>query len=402
MGKKPDTFDIQNMYQSAVTLHQQGKTARAINLYYQVLEHVPHVAGIYYNIGLAWFELDRFDEAVEAYQSAADLNPEDSDIFYNLGLACKMNKQYDDAESAYLKALDLAEDQSDILYNLGCCYQDAGHVEQACIVFEQLLHIKPDHLSALNNLAYLHHLQKNFDRARELYGHVLKLDPSRQSAQFMHAILSGENEEAPPAEYIRELFDRYSKHFEDNLIKDLEYNTYCILRQAIESIPGKKNLFEHGLDLGCGTGLAGEAFHSVCEKLTGIDLSQNMLDEAAGKNLYTYLHCMDVIDFFRQTGHSYDLIIAADVLPYIGALEPLFEEIDQCVTSDALFCLSSEGTDEPGWELQHTGRYAHNADHIARVASQNNWKVLERFPANIRKEHDAWIKGTIFVFGRKR
>lgn len=402
MGKKQDSFDIQNMYQSAVTLHQQGETTRAINLYYQVLEHIPAAAEIYYNIGLAWFENDRYEEAIESYKLAAELNPQDSDIFYNLGLACKMNKQYDDAENAYLRALELAEDDRDILYNLGCCYQDAGLIEQACIVFEQLLQNVPDHLSALNNLAYLQHLQENFDYARELYGRVLELDSGRQSAQFMYATLSGENEQAPPPEYVRELFDQYSEHFEENLVKDLEYNTYCILRQAIEGLARKKNMYENGLDLGCGTGLAGETFHPICAKLTGIDLSQNMLNQAAEKKLYNYLYCSDILEFLGQTDKSYDLFIAADMLPYLGTLEPLFAAINKSATREALFCLSSEWTTKPEWELQLTGRYAHNPDYITQIASRNSWAVLERFPANIRKENDAWIKGTIFVLGRKR
>ncbi len=402
MGRKQDSFDIQNVYESAVVLHQQGDFTRAINLYTQVLHHFPGVAGVHYNTGLAWYELEKFSKAIESYQRASELNPLDPDILYNLGLAYKMNKQYEEAEQAYLQALELAEDDQDILYNLGCCYQDAGVIEHACIIFEQLLENRPDHLPALNNLAYLHHLQEHFDRARELYGKVLELDPDRQSAQFMHAILSGENTQYPPVEYVRELFDQYSQNFEENLIKDLEYNTYCILRQAIENLPGSKKMFDHGLDLGCGTGLVGEAFHPVCTKLTGVDISQNMLDQAAEKKLYTYLCCSDIMKFLKHNDQCYDLFVAADVLPYLGRIDPLFAAVGHCVTDDALFCLSSEETCEPEWELQFTGRYAHNPDHIARVAAKNGWDVLERFPANIRKENDSWIKGTIFVFGRKR
>jgi len=400
MSKKQNSFDIQNTYESAVTLHQQGEINRAINLYTQVLQHFPNIAEIHYNLGLAFYELEQFPKAIEAYNRASELSPQDSDVLYNLGLAYKMNKQYDNAEEAYLRALEFAENDQEILYNLGCCYQDAGSIEQACFIFEQLLHRIPNHLSALNNLAYLQHLQENFDMARELYGRVLELDPSRQSAQFMYAILSGENKQAPPPEYVRDLFDQYSEHFEENLVKDLEYNTYCILRQAIESLDEKKNMYKHGLDLGCGTGLAGEAFHSTCEKLTGVDISQNMIKQAGKKELYNYLHCADITEFLEQTEHSYDLIIAADVLPYLGALKPLFTTINKCVTKDAIFCMSSEWTEKPDWDLQRTGRYAHNPKYIIQIATQNGWTVLEQFPANIRKENNSWIKGAIFVLGK--
>ncbi len=400
MSKKQDSFDIQSIYQNAVTLHQQGEISQAINLYSQILDHFPEVAIIHYNLGLAFFELEQFSEAINAYKRAAELDPNDSDILYNLGLAYKMDRQYEEAEEAYLRALEFAEDERDILYNLGCCYQDAGAIEQACMVYERLLQSVPDHLSAINNLAYLYHLQKNLDRARELYGRVIELDPDRQSAQHMYAALSGKVTQPPSQEYVRELFDQYSEHFEENLLKDLEYNTYCILRQAVEVLDEKKSRYEHGLDLGCGTGLTGEAFHSVCNKLTGVDLSGKMIHQATQKNLYTELHCGDIIEFLEQTNETYDLIIAADLLPYLGNLEPLFSAVSQRATDNALFCLSSEETGELEWELLLTGRYAHSPDYVTRKAVQNGWGILERFPANIRKENGAWLKGTIFILGR--
>jgi predicted TPR repeat methyltransferase len=401
MSKKQNSFDIQSTYESAVALHQQGEINRAINLYSQVLQHFPNIAEIHYNLGLAFYELEQFPKAIEAYKKASELSPQDSDILYNLGLAYKMNKQYDNAEEAYLRALEFAEDDQEILYNLGCCYQDAGAIEQACFILEQLLEHTPKHLSALNNLAYLQHLQENFDLARNLYGRVLELDPNRRSAQFMYDTLSGESTQTPPQEYVRELFDQYSEHFEKNLVQDLEYNTYQTLRQAFDDSSRGKNMYEHGLDLGCGTGLAGETFRSACSKLTGVDLSQNMLNQAGKKQLYTYLHCENIIDFTEHTNHSYDLIIASDVLPYLGDLKPLFSSINQCVTSDAIFCLSSEMSEKPAWEIQRTGRYAHNPYYIAQTAAQNDWIILKQFPANIRKENNSWITGTIFVLSKK-
>ena len=402
MGKKQNNSDIQGIYQNAITLHQQGEISQAIKLYRQLIELIPEVAEIHYNLGLAWFELEQYTNAIQAFQKASQLNPQDSDIFFNLGLACKMDKQFEAAEEAYLHALGLSDDVRDILYNLGCCYQDSGSVEQACIVFEQLLELAPDHLSALNNLAYLKHLQENFESARELYGRVLELDPDRQSAKHMHATLSGNGKQAPPQEYVRELFDHYSDNFEENLIKDLEYNTFCILRQAVEGLTERKKNYAQALDLGCGTGLAGDAFHSICTRLTGVDLSENMIKHASEKRLYHELHCADIIDFLEQSNNNYDLIIAADVFPYLGNLAPLFSAARKRASDNTVFCLSSEKTNKPEWELQLTGRYAHNPDYVASTAQKYGWTALEYFPANIRKENDAWIKGTIFVFGRNQ
>ncbi|GAB4342433.1 MAG: hypothetical protein Kow0089_17500 [Desulfobulbaceae bacterium] len=400
MGRKPDVEDIENLYQGALALHARGEHRQAVHLYCRVLDHHRGSAEIFYNLGLAWFELGCYPEAIEACRRAAALDPEDGDIFFNLGLACKMNAQYDEAEEAYLTALSLSDDRTDILYNLGCCYQDAGHVDQACLVYDHLLELVPDHLPALNNLAYLLHLREEYDAARELYARILALDPDRQSAQHMFATLSGETTKAPPPEYVRELFDRYSDRFEESLVNELEYHTYCILRQAVEGVTESRRRFNHALDLGCGTGLAGEAFRPLCSRMTGVDLSENMLARAAEKNLYNELHCAEIIDFLQCTNTEYDLIVAADVLPYLGDLAPLFRAAAEQAAPGALFCLSSEGCDIHPWELRVTGRYAHHPDYLAGTALRNDWLVLERFTANIRRENNAWINGTIFVFGR--
>ncbi len=401
MNTKRNQDDIANLYLRAVDLHQQGSPGKAALLYTAVAGHFPDAAEIHYNLGLALFETGKYGPAITAFRRAAAIHPEDTDILYNLGLACKKAGRYDAAEEAYLEALQREPDDPDILYNLGCCYQDAGAVDQACLVYEHLLQLMPDHVSGLSNLAYLYHLAKDFSRARELYGRVLELDPQRRSAQHMYASLSGRDAQAPPREYVRELFDQYSASFEENLTRDLEYNTCKILRRALDNQPEAEKEFAHALDLGCGTGLAGEEFHDVCHQLTGIDLSDRMLEQAARKDIYTMLISGDIVEFLEQRGPFFDLVIAADVLPYLGNLQPLFAAAAGRTTEKTIFLLSAEGSACPDWELQPSGRYAHNPDYVIRTATHNGWVALEQFPANIRREHDAWIRGSIFVLKRK-
>ena len=40
------------------------------------------------------------------------------------------------------------------------------------------------------------------------------------------------------------------------------------------------------IDLGCGAGLSGEAFRSICKHLVGIHLSHEMLKKAEEKKVY--------------------------------------------------------------------------------------------------------------------
>jgi len=400
MGKKQKPVDLQALYQEALQLHQQGRPDEAISLYSTIAIHVPDIAEVHYNLGLAFFETEQFGLAAGAYRKAAELHPDDSDTLYNLGLACKMDMQYAEAETAYLKALALEPGSTDIRYNLGCCYRDAGAIKEAGAVFAELIREVPDHLPAMNSLAYLAHLQEEYDQARELYERILQLNPDHASARYMHSILEGSAPEAPPPEYIRELFDRYSGTFEENLLEDLAYNLYLDLRMKFDAVPRKKQIFVHGLDLGCGTGLAGEAFRTTCIRLSGVDLSPKMIEQAGAKNIYDALHTDEIVSFLHNADGVYDLFIAADVLIYRGDLHPVFKAAAEKSAPDALFCLSIEKAAEYGWFPLPTGRYAHHPEYVRNTARDNGWRVLLSSDARLRREGDAWICGTLFVLAR--
>ena len=400
MDNKQEPLDIQAMYESALSHHQQGDLKQAIKLYSQVTSYVPDIAGLHYNLGLALFELEQFSDAVDAYTRAAELSQEDADIFYNLGLACKKAGRHSEAAQAYIKALNLAPGDQDILYNLGCCYLNGGAIEHARKTFETLTDLAPEHVSALNNLAYTNHLLENYDQARDLYKQVIELDPSRESAEYMYGVLSGSMEKSPPREYIRELFDRYSESYDQCLINNLECSLYSTMREIFDKTALVKLTYEHGLDIGCGTGLSGKAFRSVCRRLSGVDLSQKMIAQADNKKIYDDLFCDDIIEFLHTAGENFDLLIAADVLPYLGDLTPLFGAAASKSTDDALFCLSCEAAMEPEWILQPSGRYAHHPDYLLKTAGETNWKVLHQTRTNIRKEKNEWVIGYIFILSR--
>lgn len=401
MSKNREHDDLHALYAQALELHQQGRPAEAINLYSLVVNEVPDAMEVHYNLGLAYFQTDQFSRAVTAYSRAAELCPDDEDVLYNLGLAYKKDKRFAEAEKAYLKALALAPSDPDICYNLGCCYRDAGEIDTARSVFARLVDMVPHHLPALNNLAYLHHLAGEYDKARDMYGKILQLDPEHASARYMHSVLIGSPVDVPPREYIRSLFDHYSHTFEESLIKDLGYNLYLELRIQFDKIEPKKRIFAHCLDLGCGTGLAGEAFRPVCLKLSGVDLSEKMIAQAAAKQIYTALHTEDIVTFLRHAETVYDLFIAADVLIYRGDLHPLFEAAAGRASADALFCLSIEKTDRDDWLLQPTGRYAHHPDYVRKTAGENGWIELLAVDTDSRREGDRWVRGTVFVLGRR-
>ncbi len=85
---------------------------------------------------------------------------------------------------------------------------------------------------------------------------------------------------------------------------------YYVAMQSLKVCP--KGTF---LDLGCGTGLVGEAIQSNCSEpviIDGCDASREMLKIASAKNIYRSLTCCDILEM-PFPDDSYDLVTAAGV-----------------------------------------------------------------------------------------
>ncbi|MCP3892130.1 MAG: tetratricopeptide repeat protein [Desulfobulbaceae bacterium] len=356
---------------------------------------------VFYNLGLAYFQASEFVEAVAAFEKAVELNDTDGDYWLNLALAHKQLKQFVKAIQAYKQALTLRPEDIDIWYSLGCCCKDCGVPEEAEKVFRYLLEQDGKHISALNNLAYIVHLQGKLDEAEELYGRVLLLAPDHSAATFMLQVLRGEKPETPPTDYIRDLFDHYSDTFDNHLLGQLEYKVPMLMRTLFDQIPPDENKYQNVIDLGCGTGLCGELFRDHAAHLTGIDLSSGMVDISHGKNIYDALETVDIISYLADGKKNYDLFLASDVFSYIGDLEPMFKAISDNSCPQALVGFSVEFTGESGWQVRSSGRFAHSYNYITTVAAQFGLSLIVHERAEIRKEREKWISGSIYFFQKE-
>ena len=81
------------------------------------------------------------------------------------------------------------------------------------------------------------------------------------------------------------------------------------------------------LDLGCGTGGAGAWLKDYARSLTGVDLSENMIALARKKLLYQDLHVQSLNEYLQTSVKTFDLVVASDVLSYVGALESTFQQV---------------------------------------------------------------------------
>lgn len=392
----PSPQQLKLAFEHACQLHEKGVPHEALTIYRRLVVILPGSILLHFNCGLALFELAQFPEAEEQYLKAILIRDDFPDIHYNRGLNLRHLQRLEDAIASFTKALSLGDTSLETIYSIALCHQDMQAHSEAARFYEIILAKDPGHLSSLNNYAYLSHKTGDTAKAYRLYRQLLRHNPGHQAARHMVAALSGETPDSAPLGYVEEVFDNYAGSFERELLHTLRYQTPQDLRQLYREIfPNDSRKLV--VDLGCGTGLAGREFHDSCQELIGVDISTEMLKQAAQKSLYHDLIQEDILQFLVKETRRYDMIIAADVFTYMGDLKEIFTECARVAHSGAIFVFSVETTQDTMYELKRTGRFGHSHCHIERLSQTSGWHILESRDSNLRRERGEWIKGHLFI-----
>ena len=326
MHKPSQNFqdELNQLFAKACEDHQNGLLDAAEQSYLQLLAYFAEAPILHYNLGLVHYGKGHYENARHSFARAVELQPGDPDILFNLALSKKRAGDPLGAIDTYKQVLALDSVCLDALYNLAGCYKDSLQYAEAMAAYRKVLLLAPDHPSANNNLAFLYHLDGEIDQAVEHYRKVLQSHPDHQAAKHMIAALSGELATSSPDLYVKEVFDNYSEHYEHSLVSELEYCVPSTIRRLFDQTFAGQRQFIHGLDLGCGTGLGGQAFTDAVQMFDGLDLSANMIALAAKKGIYRSLHPGSIIGFLQSVEDSFDFYLAADVFAYVGDLQETF------------------------------------------------------------------------------
>ncbi len=273
----------------------------------------------------------------------------------------------------------------------------------------------------------------DLDAAALAWTMALKLDPADRPGSALKLALIGKAPPvaAPPSAFVEALFDQYAPTFDTALVEKLGYRVPLYLDEAIRaagepssgrgqgtgsspqpdpnaerakpsgdsSVAGERR-FRLALDLGCGTGLMGERLRPIVERLEGFDISAEMLRKAERKGVYDHLGKAD-LQQFAYVGPAPDLVTAADVFMYVGALETIVATVAGLLAADGLFAFSVEKLDAAeGFALQPSRRYAHSEPYVRAVLAASGFALFSLEERIIRQDRREPVAGLIVVAGR--
>jgi predicted TPR repeat methyltransferase len=284
----------------------------------------------------------------------------------------------------------------DYLYNAAVAEMTLGQLEPAQARFLEILKSQPAHFESLYNLAILLLRQGHKTQAKAYLTKALEIRPADPSCLHLLDALNGRGSSAEIAsEHAKRLFDQYATYYDQHLLSTLHYR----LPVTIDAILKTEDLVNLSctLDLGCGTGLCGEILRPKTHYLVGVDLSSNMLERAQVKGCYDECIQDDAVNYLQQTSLKFDLIVAADLFPYMGDLSACFEGVKRCLQPEGKFIFSVEEAEKPLWYLQETARYAHHPAYIQVLCDKMKFKILFHEQKSARDQAEGVVKVQLYL-----
>ena len=401
---------------------QQGRIAEGRAIYHRLSVIAPDLYSAWRELGDLAFAAESFAAAATPLRRAARLAPAQATLRNNLGIAERASgaiaraaaefqtavaldpaapKPYANlagalrrlgaSSAASRRAVALAPDDAACRIEHGQALPD----ELAITQFQEAGRLLPGHAEPVWLLAEALARLGRTEEAAKAYRRVLDADPADGfGAQLALAKLGqGAVPERAAAAHVSALYDQYAGSFDQDLLTNLDYRGPEVILDGLAraGIAGPLDI----LDAGCGTGLAGLAVKKLARRLDGVDLSEKMADQARARGIYDEVAVGDLLTGLAAKPAAYDLVIAADVLIYLGDLAPVAEAVRTALRSGGHFAFTVECGEGEGYELRPTGRFAHAEPYLRRIAADHGFAVTLLEPTVTRREAGAPVPGLL-------
>ncbi len=164
------------LFNQALALHDQGRSAEAEALYREVIAHAPGHGGALNHLGVLCAEAGRTEEAEDLIRRALDQDSNDASAWDNLGTVLSRTGRWEDALAAYGRALRLDPNRALTLNNMGTALKSLNRLGEAADRFRQSLALTP-RAETWSNYANVLDVQGRYGQAEEAHRRAIAADP---------------------------------------------------------------------------------------------------------------------------------------------------------------------------------------------------------------------------------
>lgn len=327
-----------------------------------------------------------FEQAEARYKRLLELEPKNLEVHSNYAEMLQRQGRLSEALEEYRAAVIINPAAAEVSNNLGLILRDMGEYEEALGLFFNALARRPELEEISVNLSETILLLARKDRQKALAvaENWLHSNPQNAFARQTAAALKGEDIGNNKV-YCEKLFDNFADNYE-LVVQNLGYAVPLAMGRIAGSVEGTV------VDLGCGTGLVAEALKNPRNQIIGVDISQKMLDIAAGKRIYARLVKSGAVEYL-QDNQDFDWAVAGDLLGYIGDISNLIK-----LLKNKKLLISIEVSDDvENYLLTEEGRYKHNPRYVEKLLRENGFEHITKEELVLRTENGEPVRGMIFM-----
>jgi predicted TPR repeat methyltransferase len=400
LASEPDHVDA--LHFLGVAEHQRGRSEEALELMTRAAALAPGYPDVHVNRARVLKRLGRLEEAEASVRRALELRPGDPVASTHLGTLLLARGRHDEAAAAFEGATAAAPDHADSWYGLGEALEGCGRFDEAIAALHRAHGLRTGTENSSRHLGAMLYARDRAAEAADVYRAWLARDPDCSEARHLLVACTGDAapERAPDA-FVRDLFDRFASSFDHSLAR-LDYRAPALVIEAMREAVGEPRGTLDVLDAGCGTGLCGAELRPYARRLTGVDLSGGMLEQARAKGGYDALVEAELTEFLQRSPEAYDLVVSADTLVYFGALEALAAALAGALRSGGCFVFTAERSADAseGHKLHPHGRYSHAEAYLRSVLGGAGVDVVATRPVDLRREAGRWVGGWLVTARR--
>ena len=159
----------------------------------------PNNADAYYNLGLAYTRMERYDDAIDLLKKAIEIKPNESETHFQLGLIYLGQKKYNEAANAFKETVRIDPFHAQGHAHLGLAYQKQGCHQEAIRTLERASHIKYDNPEVFRNLGEAYRETGQPKEALRSLNEAARLDPRDEQVHYQLGLIHFDSEAFPSA-----------------------------------------------------------------------------------------------------------------------------------------------------------------------------------------------------------
>ena len=217
LALRDDPSSAEACYGLGSVFLQQEKPAEAHIRFERAVQLRPHYPGTlpnaWNNLGILAARAGHTDEGIRDFQRALEIDPDHLIALQNLGNAYRQAKRWEDAKSVLRRALRINPDSPEANYGLGMVFAQLDDTDKAYEYLQKALASRPAYPEALNNLGILYLRTQRPEQAESSFKEAIRVAPIFDQAYLNLARLYAiEGDTAKARAVLLELLKQHPGH----------------------------------------------------------------------------------------------------------------------------------------------------------------------------------------------